>query len=199
MLSATKHLGPRVRSFAALRMTNLQDDIMASRNLSLFIEILVNNRMAIAYKTKIGHAHLKVRDLQRSIDFYTRFLGLEVTEVVGNLYAFLTAGIYHHEIALQNVGPDAPQPPSRGTGLYHIAFEVPDKRSFALAYRALHEAGIPVVVVDHYISWAMYFDDPDGNGLEIYWDTRSEPGGRKLWHGDNAPLENDTILAVLAE
>ena len=90
MLSATKHLGPRVRSFAALRMTNLQDDIMASRNLSLFIEILVNNRMAIAYKTKIGHAHLKVRDLQRSIDFYTRFLGLEVTEVVGNLYAFLT-------------------------------------------------------------------------------------------------------------
>src|SRR5436309_8665371 len=172
---------------------------MAARNLSLFFEIPVNYRMAIDYKTQIGHAHLKVRDLQRSIDFYTRFLGLDVTEVVSNHYAFLTAGTYHHEIALQNVGLDAPQPAARGTGLYHVAFEVADKRSFALAYRALHEAGIPVVAVNHYISWAMYFDDPDGNGLEIYWDTRAEPGGRHLWHGDNAPLEDETILAALAE
>ena len=155
--------------------------------------------MPIVYKTKIGHAHLKVRDLQRSIDFYSRFLGLEVTEVVGNHYAFLTAGTYHHEIALQNVGPDAPQPPVRGIGRYHVAFEVPDKHSFVLAFRSLHEAGITVLAVDHYISWAMYFDDPDGNGLEIYWDTRTEPGGRQLWHGDNASLENVTILAVLAE
>ena len=61
------------------------------------------------------------------------------------------------------------------------------------------EAGISVVAVDHYISWAMYFDDPDGNGLEIYCDTRTQPGGRQLWHGDNAPLENETILAALAE
>ena len=155
--------------------------------------------MARAYKTKIGHAHLKVRDLQRSIDFYKRFLGLEVTEVVGDHYAFLTAGTYHHEIALQNVGPDAPHPPAKGTGLYHVAFEVPDKRSFSLAYRSLLEAGIPVVAVDHYISWAMYFDDPDGNGLEIYWDIRTQPGGRQLWHGENAPLEKKTILAVFAE
>jgi len=158
-----------------------------------------NNSMATAYKTKIGHAHLKVRDLRRSIDFYTRFLGLEVTEVVGNHYAFLTSGACHHEIALQNVGPDAPHPPARGTGLYHVAFEVPDKRSFALAYHAIHEAEIPVVAVDHYISWAMYFDDPDGNGLEIYCDTRTQPGGRQLWHGDNAPLEKETILAAIAE
>ncbi len=163
------------------------------------MEILVNDRMAVDYKTKIGHAHLKVRDLQRSIDFYKRFLGLDVTEVVGNHYAFLTAGTYHHEIALQNVGPNAPQPPARGTGLYHVAFEVPDKGSFALAYRSLREAGITVLAVDHYISWAMYFDDPDGNGLEIYWDTRAEPGGRTLWHGDNAPLEDETLLAALAE
>src|SRR6266699_6572875 len=73
--------------------------------------------MATDYKTKIGHAHLKVRDLQHSIDFYTRYLQLHVTEVVGNHYAFLTAGTYHHEIALQNVGPDAPHPSARGTGL----------------------------------------------------------------------------------
>ena len=155
--------------------------------------------MAADYKTKIGHAHLKVRDLQRSIDFYRRFFGLDVKEVVGNHYAFLTGGEFHHEIALQNVGTGAPKPPARGTGLYHVAFEVPDKRSFALAYRTLREAGIDVLAVDHFISWAMYFDDPDGNGLEIYWDTRNEPGGRALWHGENAPIDDETILAALAE
>ena len=133
-----------MRGAIYLRFQTKQDDIIASRNLYLFMLTPGNNTMAKAYKTKIGHAHLKVRDLQRSIDFYIRFLGLDVTEVVGNHYAFLTAGTYHHEIALQNVGSDAPHPPARGTGLYHVAFEVPDKRSFALAYRALQEAGISV-------------------------------------------------------
>jgi catechol 2,3-dioxygenase len=151
------------------------------------------------YSTKIGHAHLKVRDLQRSVDFYTRFLGLHVTEQVDNAYVFLTGGTFHHEVALQNVGSNAPHPPAHGTGLYHVAFEVPDKRSFAAAYRTLKAAGISVATVDHYISWAMYFDDPDGNGLEIYWDTRDEPGGRQLWRGENAPLPEETILAALSE
>lgn len=153
--------------------------------------------MARAYTTKIGHAHLKVRDLDRAIDFYTRYLGLHETERVGNRYAFLTTGPFHHEIALQQVGPDAPQPLAHGTGLYHVAFEVPDRRSFAEAYRTLVEAGIPVAPVDHFISWAMYFDDPDGNGLEIYCDSRDMPDGRPLWHGENAPLEEGTILAEL--
>src|SRR6185312_8143099 len=107
------------------------------------------------YSTKIGHAHLKVRNLQRSIDFYTRFLALHVTEQVADAYVFLTGNSFHHEIALQNVGPDAPHPPAQGTGLYHVAFEVPNKRSFAEAYRTLTEAGVPVAAVDHYISWAM--------------------------------------------
>ncbi len=119
------------------------------------------------YKTKLGHAHLKVRDLDRAIDFYTRFLGLRLVERVGNAYAFLTGGDVHHEIALQNVGTNAPEPPAHGTGLYHVAFEVPDRTSFARTYQALVDAGVPVATVDHLISWAMYFDDPDGNGLEI--------------------------------
>jgi catechol 2,3-dioxygenase len=155
--------------------------------------------MAQAYATKLGHAHLKVHDLERSIDFYTRYLRLHETERVGNAYVFLTTGSFHHEIALQNVGPNAPRPPDRGTGLYHVAFEVPDKRSFAEAYRTLTAAGIAVATVDHFISWAMYFDDPDGNGLEIYCDTRHEPGGRQLWYGENAPLDEATILAELAQ
>ncbi len=151
------------------------------------------------YRTKIGHAHLKVRDLDRAIEFYTRFFDLHVVERVGNAYVFLSGGDFHHEIALQNVGSDAPQPSSYGVGLYHVAFEVPDKRSFTLAYRALKEAGVSVGAVDHLISWAMYFDDPDGNGLEIYWDTRQEPGGEELWHGRNVPLPDEKIFSALQE
>ena len=154
--------------------------------------------MTDTYSTKIGHAHLKVRDLDRAIDFYTRFLGMHLTERVGNHYAFLTSGSMHHEIALQRLGPNAPRPAAHSTGLYHVAFEVPDRRAFAEAYRTLTEAGIPVAPVDHFISWAMYFDDPDGNGLEIYSDSRALPAGRQLWRGENAPLTEETILAELS-
>jgi catechol 2,3-dioxygenase len=154
--------------------------------------------MTAAYSTKIGHAHLKVRNLDRAINFYTTYLGLHLTERVGDAYAFLTTGPLHHEIALQQVGEQAPRPPARATGLYHVAFEVPDKRAFAAAYQKLTQAGIAVAAVDHSISWAMYFDDPDGNGLEIYWDTRTEPTGRTLWYGENAPLEAATILEALS-
>jgi len=149
------------------------------------------------YRTQIGHTHLKVRDLQRAVDFYTRFFDLKVIERIANHYVFLSGNKVHHEIALQNVGPHAPPPSPYGTGLYHVAFEVPDKKSFALAYKQLTEAGVPVVTVDHIISWAMYFDDPDGNGLEIYVDTRSERDGRELWHGENQALDEEIILAVL--
>lgn len=149
------------------------------------------------YSTKIGHAHLKVRDLDRATAFYTRFFSLEIIERVGDTYVFLSGGAFHHEIALQNVGAGAPIPPRQGTGLYHVAFEVPDKSSFARAFKALTGAGVEVATVDHCISWAMYFDDPDGNGLEIYWDTRSEPDGVKHWRGINLPLEAEDILAVL--
>jgi catechol 2,3-dioxygenase len=149
------------------------------------------------YETKIGHAHLKVRDLDTAIAFYTRFFKLHLVEKVGEQYAFLTGGDFHHEIALQRLGPDAPHPDANGTGLYHVAFEVPDAKSFAQAYKALLDAGVKVGAVDHQISWAMYFDDPDGNGLEIYWDTRNEPGGKTLWHGENLRLRDEKIFAAL--
>lgn len=149
------------------------------------------------YKTKIGHAHLKVRDLQRAIEFYTTFFDLNVVEQVEDQYVFLSGGDFHHEIALQAVAPDAATPSPYGVGLYHVAFEVPDKVTFAQAYKAPKDAGVRVGAVDHLISWAMYFDDPDGNGLEIYWDTRTEPDGRDLWHGENVPLSDAKIFAAL--
>jgi len=155
------------------------------------------NTTTRGYTTKIAHAHLKVRNLDCAIDFYTRYLGLHLTERVADAYAFLTTGAFHHDIALQQMAPDAPQPPASSTGLYHVAFEVPGRRAFAAAYATLTNAGISVATVDHFISWAMYFDDPDGNGLEIYSDSRHLSGGRSLWRGENAPLDEQTILAAL--
>lgn len=150
------------------------------------------------YVTKLGHAHLKVRNLERSQAFYQRFFKLDVIERIGNQYVFLSGSDVHHEIALQQVGDQAPSAPRYGVGLYHIAFEVPDRRSFALAYQALNEAHISVAAVDHLISWALYFDDPDGNGLEIYWDTRDTEVGQRTWQGQNMRLSDEKILAVLA-
>jgi len=103
----------------------------------------------------------------------------------------------HHELALQEVGADAPLPPPEGVGLYHVAFEVPDRRSFAQAYNTITRGGVPVAAVDHGISWAMYFSDPDGNGLEIYWDTRQESEGTARWDGRSRPLGAVRILSSL--
>jgi catechol 2,3-dioxygenase len=150
------------------------------------------------YTTRLGHVHLKVRDLQRSVNFYTKFLGLTVTEVVAEHYAFLSTNDLHHEIALQQVPATAAQPDRYDVGLYHVAFEIADKRAFAEAYQTLTKAGVQVGPVDHLISWAMYFKDPDGNGIELYCDTRGEPDGETLWHGNNVELQQDKITAVLA-
>ena len=154
--------------------------------------------MSTPYQTKIGHAHLKVRDLERAVAFYTQVFNLRVTEQVAGQFAFLTGGDMHHELALQAVGPNAPGAHPYGVGLYHVAFEVPDKRAFAQVYQALRERGVEVAAVDHqFISWALYFSDPDGNGLEIYVDTRRDANGEPLWHGRNARLTDAAILAHL--
>jgi len=138
---------------------------------------------------KLGHVHLKVRDLQRSVDFYRRHLGLQITEQVGGAFAFLSAGAMHHELALQEVGPQAAAPGRGDVGLYHVAFEVADRQELGQVYRGLRQQGIPVHAVDHRISWALYCTDPDGNGLEIYWDTRRTAHGAGQWQGIERPLD----------
>ncbi len=149
------------------------------------------------YATRLGHVHLKVRHLKNAVAFYTRVFNLKVTEMVGDHYAFLSGGSLHHEIALQNVGHGAPDPPPHGVGLYHVAFQVPDKMSFAQAYNHLRQAGVEPQAVNHFISWAMYFTDPDGNGLEIYVDTRNDPEGRAQWQGYSEPLSYEKIMMEL--
>ena len=148
-----------------------------------------------SYRTSLGHAHLRVRDLDRAVEFYTRFLKLELIERLGGQFAFLSGSGAHHDLALQALGAAAPKPPRFATGLQHVAFEVADHGAFAAAFHELDGAGVPVAAVDHGISWAMYFADPDGNGLEIYWDTRRESHGACSWAGRAEPLTVDRIDA----
>ena len=118
----------------------------------------------------LGHVHLKVSDVDRSVAFYTDVFELAVTERHGR-YAFLSFGHHHHDVALQEVGPDAPGQ-SAGVSLYHAAFEVADDDELAALHERVTDRGVDVSPVDHGISRALYFEDPDGNGPEAYVDTR---------------------------
>ena len=157
---------------------------------------IVATPAALDYQLRLGHLLLKVRNLERSVAFYSRFLGLRLVERTGNTYAFLSSGDSHHDITLQNVGPNAPIPPSHSAGLGNVAFHVPDPQSFARAYKGLRDASIPVSLVDHQIAWGITFTDPDGNGIEIYCDMRHLPGHSNLWQGRDLPLDPEKVLAL---
>lgn len=157
--------------------------------------------------TQLGHVHVKVSDLERAVAFYTRFLGLEVSERVDGKkgsFAFLSAGRRHHDLALQHSTwsrePEEEEgtvrgSPVAGVGLYHVAFEVPDEPSLADALFELRREGIPVTAVDHGISHALYFSDPDGNGVEVYTDLRGNGDGREEWTGESRLLSVEQLLS----
>ena len=123
-------------------------------------------------RVDIGHVHLKVADLARALAFYHGVLGFTVTQRMGDTAVFLSAGGYHHHIALntwESAGGEAPPPGS--TGLYHLAIRYPDRAALADALRRLDLAGVPLDgAADHGVSEALYLRDPDGNGVELYWD-----------------------------
>jgi predicted esterase/catechol 2,3-dioxygenase-like lactoylglutathione lyase family enzyme len=151
------------------------------------------------YRTTIKAVHLRVRNLERSLQFYVRFMGMNLVERTGNAYAFMTNNDSHHVIVLQNVGSQAQIPPDTYTGMHCVSFEVPDQHSFARAFKNLTENGVDTVVLDQTVRWTMSFKDPDGNGLEIFWDTRHLPGRPHLWQGRDLPLEPEEILSLLQE
>jgi catechol 2,3-dioxygenase len=124
----------------------------------------------------IGHVHLKVADLDRSLDFYCGVLGFELMQRLGDEAAFISAGGYHHHIGLNTWHSRGGSPPAPGTtGLFHLAIRYPTRRALADALRRLGEAGWPLEgASDHGVSEALYLSDPDGNGVELYWDRPAE-------------------------
>ena len=129
----------------------------------------------------IGHVHLKVANLQRALDFYCGVLGFELTLRYGEDAAFVSAGGYHHHIGLNTwESRDGSPPPTGTTGLYHFAILYPTRAALADALRRLMQANISLEgASDHGVSEALYLSDPDGNGIELYWDRPKE-----LWPRD---------------
>ena len=150
-------------------------------------------------QARIGHVHLKVADLDRAVTFYRNVLGFEVTERWGGEAAFLSAGDYHHHLGLNTWQSRGGSPPSRGsTGLYHFAILYPTRAALAAALRRLRAAGVRLDgAADHGVSEALYLRDPDGNGIELYWDRPPErwprtPDGRLAMTSD--PLDLDDLM-----
>ena len=128
--------------------------------------------------THIGHVHLKVADLKRALDFYCGLLGFELVTTYGADAAFISAGGYHHHIGLNTWYSKGALPaPQRSAGLFHTAILYPMRKDLAIALKRLVDAAYPLSgASDHGVSEAIYLDDPDQNGVELYWDRP-----RDLW------------------
>jgi catechol 2,3-dioxygenase len=150
--------------------------------------------MTIDPRVDVGHVHLKVSDLDRAVAFYRDVLGFEVQHRYGDQAAFLSAGGYHHHIGLNTWESKGGPPPPRGTtGLYHVAFRYPDRKTLAQALQAVIDAGVPLTgASDHGVSEAIYFHDPDDNGIELYRDRPREQWPDEMY---TAPLDLQALLA----
>lgn len=153
-------------------------------------------------QARIGHVHLKVSDLERSLAFYRGLLGFELTTMYGAQAAFLSAGGYHHHIGLNTWhSENAPPASPYGVGLYHTAICYPTRRDLAAILDRLRRAGYPLSgASDHGVSEALYLQDPDNNGVELYWDRPKEKWEYRA-NGEivmvTKPLDLDDLLKEL--
>jgi len=149
----------------------------------------------------IGHVHLKVSDLDRSLEFYCGMLGFELQQRYGTQAAFISAGGYHHHIGLNTWQSKGGSPPVPGTtGLFHVAIRYPTRAALADALQRLMKSGIELDgASDHGVSEALYLHDPDFNGIELYWDKpekewpRNSDGGIEMV---TDPLDLEDLLRV---
>ena len=157
--------------------------------------------MAIDSRVDIGHVHLKVADIERSLAFYCGVLGFELQQRFGEQAAFISAGGYHHHIGLNTWESAGGSPPPPGTtGLYHLAIRYPDRATLADALRRLVEANVPLQgASDHGVSEALYLADPDGNGVELYRDRAPEEWPRGADGSVAMVTERLDLNALLAE
>ncbi len=156
----------------------------------------------IPSKTRIGHVHLKVSDLDRSMDFYCGLLGFELISEYKDQAVFISAGGYHHHIALNTwYSKGMPPAPVRSAGLFHTAILYPTRKDLAIIYKRLLDAQYPFTgAADHGVSEALYLDDPDKNGVELYWDRpieewpKTQEGGIDIY---TRPLDLSNLLLEL--
>src|SRR6188768_3069686 len=151
----------------------------------------MDGKYIIPAQTRIGHVHLKVADLDRALEFYRDLLGFEVTMMYGSQAAFISAGGYHHHIGLNTWHSKGLTPaPVNSVGLYHTAIVYPTRKDLAIIFDRLRRAYYPLTgASDHGVSEAIYLDDPDGNGVELYWDRP-----RELW-----PKQSDGSLDMFTQ
>lgn len=155
--------------------------------------------MSIHPEVKIGHAHLTVSNLERSLKFYRDLLGFEVTAKMGDSAVFLSAGGYHHHIALNTwAGQGAKPAPYGHTGLYHFAILYPNRKELAKTLKKLVDENYPLEgAADHGVSEAIYLRDPDNNGVELYVD-RPRTHWKKDANGEiimvTEPLDLENLL-----
>ena len=145
----------------------------------------------IPAQTKIGHVHLKVADLKKAVAFYCDILGFELVTTYGSDAAFISAGGYHHHIGLNTwYSKNAPPAPVHSAGLFHTAILYPGRKDLADILKRLIKAKYPLTgASDHGVSQALYMNDPDGNGVELYWDRPKEE-----W-----PVNEDDQLEMVTE
>jgi len=156
--------------------------------------------MSHAAPPTLGHVHLRVSNLDRALAFYRDVIGLEVTQLFGDQAAFLASAGYHHHLGLNTwASRGAPPAPTGHPGLFHTAFLYPDRPSLGAAIRRVLDAGVNLTgAADHGVSEAVYLDDPDGNGVELYRDRAPEDWPRDAAGGlamGNAPLDVEALLA----
>lgn len=152
-------------------------------------------------RVDIGHVHLKVADLERSLGFWHGVLGFDITQRMGNSAAFISAGGYHHHLGLNTWESRGGSAPPRGsTGLYHVAIRYPDRTSLADALRRIGAAGISLDgASDHGVSEALYLRDPDGNGVELYRDRPENEWPRGVDGSLSMTIEPLDVQALRAE
>ena len=151
----------------------------------------MDKKYIIPAQTRIGHVHLKVSDIKRSLEFYCDLLGFELTSMYGNQAAFISAGGYHHHIGLNTWhSKGLPPAPVDSVGLYHTAIVYPTRKDLAIIYDRLRRAYYPFTgASDHLVSEAIYLNDPDENGVELYWDRPKE-----LWkYQEDGSIEMATL------
>lgn len=151
----------------------------------------MSDSYTIPPKTRIGHIHLKVSDLDRALGFYRDLLGFEVTQYYGDSAVFLSAGDYHHHIGLNTwQSKNAPPAPRNSAGLFHTAILYPTRKDLALILKRIMYENYPIDgASDHGVSEAIYLRDPDQNGVELYWDKPK----------DEWPMDEDGNLQMKTE